>query len=231
MWCDIIYVSYVFKCRISKSCNGVKLQNHASIIYWCRWIIHDDECNEFDREGKCLWLLTKPGWNCHGLVDLCVWVLLLGSCVYECMCVCVSPPMSFPGIAETALEKSFQKRIKHAAYSSQPLCSSKLHLRQKARPNGVDLEDLGVAIEIKRTVVAWNLCSSKENILGTPQVNMLEKKKMTMLFKVTRTVVDSWSVNRQKKPSECSYLCEKDTSMTFWIGLKVKSKQHSHTKH
>ena len=76
------------------------------------------------------------------------------------MCVC--PPMSFPGIAETALEKSFRKRIKHAACSSQPLRSSKLHLRQKARPNVVDLEDLGVAIEIKRTFVAETFAVPKK---------------------------------------------------------------------
>lgn len=162
-----------------------------------------------------------------------VWVLLPGSCVYVyiCVCVCVSPPMSFPGIAETALEKSFRKRIKHAACSSQPLRSSKLHLRQKARPNVVDLEDLGVAIEIKRTFVAWNLCGSKENILGSvgaaPSQHARKAEKRTMLFEVTRTVVDSWSVNRQKKPSECSYLREKDTSMTFWIGLSCKSSQNN----
>ncbi len=107
--------------------------------------------------------MTKTRWDCHGLVDVSA---------YEISWNCWN-----------RLWKVFSETHQNAACSSQPLSSSKLHLRQKARPNAVDLEDLGVDIEIKRNFVAWNLCSSEKTLwpgLAPPQHNMLEKKYSTI---------------------------------------------------
>ena len=169
--------------------------------------------------------MTKTRWDCHGLVDVSA---------YEISWNCWN-----------RLWKVFSETHQNAACSSQPLSSSKLHLRQKARPNAVDLEDLGVDIEIKRNFVAWNLCSSEKTLwpgLAPPQHNMLEKKYSTIGCSFckshTHKFFKFWSVQRREKAiyrstATCDLQrSEKDTGTTFWIRRSCnKSKQHSHTKH